>query len=66
MKQSYLKFLPPAGIILSLAILFAIASQFRYNFSTIFSINPLFLLLAFISSILLLIVQAVRFKYIVD
>ncbi|MDG6929035.1 MAG: flippase-like domain-containing protein [Nitrososphaerota archaeon] len=64
MRRSYVRFVPAAGIALSLGILAAVASQF--NFDSVLRIDPLYLFLAFLSSVLLLVVQGLRFKYVID
>jgi uncharacterized protein (TIRG00374 family) len=59
-------YLPVLGILLSLTILGIVASQFNYNFGSILSIQPLYLALALSSSVILLLLQGLRFRYVVD
>lgn len=54
------------GIAISIVILAIVASLFNFNISIVLSINPLYFLLALASSLLVLLVQGLRFRFIID
>ncbi|MEM0117909.1 MAG: lysylphosphatidylglycerol synthase transmembrane domain-containing protein [Conexivisphaerales archaeon] len=58
--------LPLIGIAFSLVILVIVASLFNFNLSMILSINPIYFLLATISSVAVLLLQGLRFKFIIE
>jgi uncharacterized protein (TIRG00374 family) len=58
--------LPVLGIAISIVILAIVASLFNFNISIVLSINPFYFLLALASSLLVLLVQGLRFRFIID
>lgn len=54
------------GIAISIVILAIVASLFNFNISIVLSINPFYFLLALASSLLVLLVQGLRFRFIID
>jgi len=54
------------GIAISIVILAIVASLFNFNISIVLSINPFYFLLALACSLLVLLVQGLRFRFIID
>jgi uncharacterized protein (TIRG00374 family) len=53
------------GVVVSLVILAIVAKQFGYNFETVFEIKPAYLALAMATSVGVLLIQGLRFRYVV-
>jgi len=66
LHSSRRRFLPVLGIAISIVILAIVASLFNFNISIVLSINPFYFLLALASSLLVLLVQGLRFRFIID
>ncbi len=60
------RFLPVLGIAISIVILAIVASLFDFNIGMVLSINPFYFLLALTSSLLVLLIQGLRFRFIID
>lgn len=61
----YARWLPLLGIVISLVILAIVANQFGYNFQVVFRIKPVYLILAMCTSAGVLLLQGLRFRYVV-
>jgi len=60
------RLLPILGIAISIVVMAIVASLFDFKIDMVLSINPLYFLLALTSSILVLIIQGLRFRFIIE